>query len=119
MKVAGLDQDGDWRFGRGRASYRLKAEAVRQNVATRVRSFTNDWFLDVKANIDWITLLGSRNTQTTIEREVERVILSTVGVARIDNLQTIVGHKSRALTIVTKIATIYDTQFTEEIGINP
>lgn len=118
MKVAGLNADGDWRFGRGLASYRIKAEAVRQNVATRVRSFTNDWFLDVTANIDWITLLGSRNTQTTIEREVERVILSTVGVARIDNLQTVVDRKSRALTIITKITTIYDTQFTEEIGIN-
>jgi len=117
MKVSSLDENKDWRFGRGRASYIAKAEAVRQNVATRVRSFTNDWFLDTTANIDWLTLLGARNTQTTIEREVERVILTTVGVARIDNLESIVTRKDRKITIIAKITTVYDTQFTEEIGV--
>lgn len=117
MKVSALDKNKDWRFGRGRASYIDKGEAVRQNVATRIRSFTNDWFLDTTANIDWLTLLGQRNTQTTIEREVERVILSTRGVARIDNLQTVADRKKRKLTILTKITTVFDTQFEEEIGV--
>jgi hypothetical protein len=116
-RVAGLDSDGDWRFGRGRASYLLKADAVQQNVVTRIRSFTDDWFLDIDANIDWLTLLGTRNTRATIEREVERVTLQTTGVARIDNLQSTVSRKDRKITITMQVTTVFGTQFEEEIGV--
>ena len=34
MKVAGITSDGDWMFGRGKASYKSKSEAIRQNVLT-------------------------------------------------------------------------------------
>jgi len=119
MRVSGLDENGDWKFGRGKASYLLKAEAVRQNVSTRLKSFQNDWFLDTTANIDWITLLGSRNQTIAIEREVERVVLETEGVARIDRLEFIEDRELRSAIIRLKITTIFDTQFTDDIGITP
>lgn len=117
MKVSRLDSDGDWTFGRGRANYISKSEAVRQNVATRLKSFKNDWFLDIDQGIDWINLLGRKGTEDQILREVERVTLETDGVMRVENIEIISDNTSRTATINYKITTIYDTSFEDEIGI--
>lgn len=117
MRVSGLDKDGDWRFGRGLAVYIKDAEAVRQNVATRLKSFRTDWFLDTDANIDWIDLLGRRNTRDEILREVERVTLATEGVTTITQLDIDVKTSARTATIMLSFGTIFDVDFTEEIAI--
>lgn len=117
MLVSGLNQDGDWRFGRGRAIYVSDAQAVRQNVVTRLKSFKRDCFTDTEANIDWVLLLGNRNTRQQIEREVERVVLSTEGVTTITELMLNASIATRAATIKLKFNTVFDTQFAEEIGI--
>lgn len=117
MKLSRTDSDDDWTFGRGLANYISKAEAVRQNVATRIRSFKNDWFLDVDAHIDWINLLGRKGTDDQIVSEIERVTLSTEGVMRIDSIEIITDIVARSATIRYKIVTIYDTEFEDEIGV--
>lgn len=83
MIVAGLDSNNDWNFGRGLAVYKLDTDAIRQNVITRIKSFQGDWYLDQTAEIDWISLLGQKNAQTQILREIERVVLSTDGVVNL------------------------------------
>jgi len=117
MRVAGIDANDDWIFGRGKSSYLLKSDAVAQNVVTRIRSFADDWYLDMSANIDWLRLLGSRSTKTEMLREVERVTLSTEGVARIDKLESIVSRKDRKITILMTITTIFGDSFENEIGV--
>ena len=117
MLVSGLNSDGDWRFGRGRAAYLKDAEAVRQNVVTRLKSFKRDCYTDTEANIDWVLLLGSRGTKNTIEREVERVVLSTDGVTTITELSINVSVSTRAATIMLSFNTIFDRSFSEKIGI--
>ena len=117
MRVSGLDSDGDWRFGRGLASYISNADAVRQNVSTRIKSFASDWFLDTGANIDWIDLLGRKGTRDDIMREVERVALATEGVTTITKLDILVKTSSREATILLAYGTIFDVDFEEEIGI--
>lgn len=117
MRVSGLDSDNDWRFGRGRALYIADAEAVRQNVSTRLKSFASDWFLDTGANIDWIDLLGRPGTRDEILRNVERVTLATEGVTTITRLEISVKTSTRHATILLKFGTIFDVEFEEEIGI--
>lgn len=117
MRVSGLDTDGDWRFGRGLAVYVSNAEAVRQNVVTRIKSFTSDFFLDVDANIDWIDLLGRRVTEGEVLRSVERVTLATEGVTTITQLEIDVNRATRKATIMLSFGTIFDAEFSEEIGI--
>lgn len=109
MIVSGLDLDGDWRFGRGLAAYIRDAAAVRQNVATRLKSFASDWFLDTDANIDWIDILGRRNTRDEILRNVERVTLATEGVTTITQLGIDVKTSARTATISLSFGTIFDT----------
>ena len=52
MRVSGLDKNLDWRFGKGRAAYKRNADAIAQNILTRLRSFLGDWYLDTEAGID-------------------------------------------------------------------
>lgn len=117
MRVSGLDEDGDWRFGRGLAVYISRSDAVRQNVVTRLRSFRTDFFLDVDANIDWIDLLGRKSTREEILRAVERVTLSTDGVTTINQLDIEVKTSTRKATIMLTFGTIFDESITEEITI--
>lgn len=117
MRVSGLDNDGDWRFGRGLAVYISRGDAVRQNVVTRLKSFRSDFFLDVDANIDWIDLLGRRETKEEILRAVERVTLSTEGVTTITKLDIEVKTSTRNAAIMLAFGTIFDDAFNEEITI--
>lgn len=115
MRVAGLDKNNDFRFGRGLASYLSDDDAIRQNVATRIKSFRRDWVLNSDANIDWIDLLGRKNSRDKILREIERVTLSTVGVLRIISLDA--SQKDRDMTIILSFETVYGKHVTDIIGI--
>lgn len=99
MKVAGLDKNNDWRFGRGKASYLTGSNAIAQKVVTRLRCFKRDWFLDITEGIDWFSLLTSRNSEEKILREVERVIVSTTGVLRLISLEIDVKRSDRSAVI--------------------
>lgn len=115
MRVSKLVND-DWTFGNGRANYIANADAVRQNVKTRLRSFQNDWFLDIKANIDWITLNGMTNNESQILREIERVVLATEGVTKILDYY-VEKIENRHAVIKIKFATIFDEDLEEELQI--
>ena len=117
MKVSRLDTNYDWVFGRNDKAYVDGSRMVRQNVVTRIKSFKNDWILDTDAHIDWITLLGSRNSQGQILREVERVVLDTDGVLRINKLEIVADNKKRTAQINLSFTTIYDDTINEQIGI--
>ena len=110
MRVAGITASGDWRFGRGRATYLRNRDAIRQNVTTRIRSFTNDWFLDVDAGIDWITLLGSRGNESRLLRAIEKEVLTTEGVRAITALSIVSREPSRGVLIELSFLTIFDDE---------
>ena len=109
MAVAGLNSSGDWQFGRGRATYKTKQAEILQNVQTRLKSFVDDWFLDVDANIDWFYLLGYPNTKNQIDREIRRVTLTTEGVLSINSLEFVENKTTRNATISLKISTAFDS----------
>lgn len=115
MKVSRLIND-DWAFGKGLANYVADSEAIRQNVVTRLRSFANDWFLDVDANIDWLNILGNKNNQKIVESEIRRVTLATEGVLTFDYYE-VVSISSRNINLKIKFTTIFDDRIETEIGI--
>ncbi len=118
MKVAGLSPTGDFVFGRGKASYITDSEAVAQNVVTRLREFRQDWFADVQRGINWIGLLGSRNTQKQIENAVRATVLQTQGVASLDDFSLTVNRQARHATISVTYTDIYSQTLTQEIGVS-
>ena len=113
MKVRRLI-DGDWTFGQSMANYIEGSEAIRQNVSTRIKSFTNDWFLDIDAHIDWYSILGNKNNKQTIINEVYRVTKETEGVANVEMVE-VTNIENRNATIMVKFTTIYDDTFESEI----
>ena len=117
MKVSGLDNDNDWRFGKSLAQYKRDSLAVYQNIQTRIKFFTDDWFLDVEEGIDWFALLGNKNTQTQILREIERVVLTTENVRSITKLE-IKDLKDREAVIELAITTLYDDVISDQVSIS-
>lgn len=115
MRVAGLTADGDWRFGKGKAVYLRRSDAIRQNVVTRLRSFTEDWFLDTAAGLPWFELLGNRQTERRILQEVEAVVLATEGVRAIERLRLTPERRDRSAVIEIDVVDIFNERFTERL----
>ena len=115
MRVSRLTSDNDWTFGKGKANHALNSEAIRQNVATRIKSFANDWFLDISANIDWFNILGNKNNEQIIRSEVTRVVLATEGIATLDKFELIVDE--RKANIIIEFTDIFEEPNINEISI--
>lgn len=115
MRVSGLNSEGDWRFGKGRAAYKRNSEAIAQNVMTRLRSFTDDWFLNVDHGVNWIELFGDRNNERRILRAIERTVLTTEGVRAIEKLAITSRGKDRRITVNLSYVDLFDTRFTESL----
>lgn len=119
MRVAGIDSTGDWQFGRGKASYKTNSDAIAQNVVTRLRSFVNDWFLDITFGIDWVELLGEKSGSDQIKRAVEKMVLQTIGVKSISKLIMTEDTKNRSLSIELNYNDVFDVLVSEIIQIIP
>ena len=117
MSVSRLDENGDWTFGQGLANYVRNSEEVSQSLVTRLKSFANDWFLDTRAEIDWFNILGNKNNEEIILREVERVARETDGVKTIDALQAAVNREDRTARIDISYTDIFNQSFQREIGV--
>lgn len=116
MRVSGLTAGGDWRFGKGRASYLNRSAAIQQNVVTRLRSFTGDWFPDMAAGLPWYDLLGRKDAETRILRAIERIILTTEGVRTIERLE-VVSVIDRDASIRITLTDIFNTEYTDTIPV--
>ncbi len=119
MTSSGLTEAGDWRFGKGRAVYLRRSDAIRQNVVTRLRSFTDDWFLDIAAGIDWIELMGRKDTEARILRDIERTVLTTEGVRSIQSLRLVEIDQDRGATIELSATDIFDERIDETVSVTP
>lgn len=117
MSVQKLDNNDDWQFGYGLSLYVSRQDEIKQKVKTRLRSFKNDNPFDTEANIDWIYLLSTRNTEDQIENEVRRVVLETEGVLRIDSLSVENDRENRELTIRLTYTDIYASSSSLLFGI--
>ena len=122
MRVRRIDENGDWTFGQGLLNYAKDNEAVAQNVKTRIKSFRNDWILDITANIDWFTLMSSRNNEETILSEVRRVCKATYGVQSVNavELTNITGNDEqlREANISVSLTTIFGDVINDTIGVS-
>jgi len=119
MKVAGITSEGDFIFGRSLASYKTKSDAIAQNVVTRLRLFTDDWYLDVDSGIPWIELLGTRGNSDRIRREVEKSVLQTDGVKSISKLEITEDSENRGLSIELEYNDVFDLDVSEIVYIFP
>lgn len=126
MRVRGLDDNGDWLFGKSTNDYRVDKDALKQNVKTRLASFLGDCFFSLSSGIDWFNLLGSKN-QTGLSIAISSTLLNTKEVLRINSLAFSVDANRSVIfnydidttygTIKSKVGTSFSGQeLTTEFG---
>ena len=117
MRVRTIDSDNDWTFGKGRANYITGSRAIAQNVKTRLQSFANDWFLNIDAGVDWVSLLGNLSTRPRILRAVERTVLQTGGVLSIQRLQVLGKDANRGIRVEVLYTDVFGVENTIQTGV--
>lgn len=101
MKISKLIKD-DWTINKWVTSN----DAVLQSVTTRIKSFKNNWYLDLDANIDWLNILATKNNLEEIVEEVKRVVNDTDGVIAIFDIKPQINN--RKLILEFTIKTVYN-----------
>lgn len=110
MRVRSITANGEWTFGKGRANYLTGSKAIAQNVKTRLRSFLGDWFLDIEHGVDWLNLLGNRNTERRIIRAVERTVLQTNGIVSVNRIEIVRRDANRGIIIQVDYTDVFNAQ---------
>lgn len=110
MRYRKMTVDGDYVFGHQQNDfYRDQPEAVAQAVQTRLKLFTNEWFLDVTDGTPWTTQVLDKYTQDQYDAAIQDRILSTPGVVQITAYSSSVNTTTRTLTVNATVNTQYGT----------
>jgi len=107
---------GDWEFGNGLGSYLTDEDAIQANIATAIRTFYNDAFWNATFGIDWINLLGTKNTQATIKIQLTRLLANCYGVTKVNSVSTNL-NSSRNLSLTYNINTIYSISVINSVNV--
>lgn len=106
MIVRGLDDEGDWLFGKGKNDYKAANNAVAQAIQTRLGSFLGDCFFDLQAGLDWFSILGTKD-QTVVSLAIRSAILNTENVTGILEIVNNLDRDTRELTVSYKVQTTF------------
>jgi hypothetical protein len=113
MIFRGLDSDGDWSFGHGKADYLDSNDAIALNIKTRIYSWLNDCFFDLSAGIDWMNRLGNKNQKLLLDSDLQRIIIESYGVTGITSFSSeLIGRNYSASY---EIQTIYSQSYIDTI----
>lgn len=110
MKFRGIDANGDWKLGQGLGSYAQNADALALDIAARLRSWKGGCFFAPNDGVDYTNLL-EKGQQKNLTSALNNAILQTPGVVKINTLSASFDAKSRALTLVANVQTIFTKSF--------
>ncbi len=106
MRVRAIDDDGDWMFGTGKASYRSNNQAIAQNINTRLNSFLGNCFFSLGDGIDWFNLLGNFD-RTALNLAITSTILNTTGVTALVQFSSNLDSRTRDLSVSYVVQTTF------------
>ena len=98
MRVRSLTPAGAWTFGAGRSNYKRDLAALKQNIATRLRSWRGDCFFAEEAGVDYNNALDI-GTQDLLRREVVRETIQTPGVLSIQSVDIDIQARDAAISV--------------------
>lgn len=107
-----MTASGDYAFGAGSIFIADTPETVAQAIATRLRLFAGEWFLDKREGLDLGNILGY-GTQSTRDREVQERILGTPGVLQLTSYSSSISE--RDFRVSATVETIYGTTTINEV----
>jgi hypothetical protein len=101
----------DIAFGLGLANFAKDAEAVAQNVKTRLLLQAGEWFLDAGAGVPYLRDIMVKPANVPLAQSIiKRRILETEGVASIEQFDLTFDPNTRRLTVSATVKTIYEDQ---------
>jgi hypothetical protein len=101
-----LDANWDMTFGRGLANYARGAEAVAQNVRSRLLLLQGEWFLDINAGVPYLQKITVRPADLAFTAAVlKQTILETDGVAEVTSFDLAMDQVARKLTVSATVTT--------------
>lgn len=103
---------GDYVFGPGSRFLANSPETVAQAIRTRMRLFTNEWFLDKREGLEKENILGY-GTQSTRDREVQQRILGTPGVRGFLSYSS--SMSGRDFRVTATVDTVYGAVNIQEV----
>lgn len=107
MRYRTLSPSGDYVFGAGPSEFLVNTpETVAQAVSTRMRLFTNEWFLDTEEGLPLSTKILGAGTQSQYDQAIQERILGTQGVISITEYASLLDQ-NRNLTVSALIETLY------------
>lgn len=103
----------DWTFGQSTNNFQQNQNAVIQNIRTRLLVLLGECFFSTSSGIDWLTLLGSKQTGP-LNLAIASMIINTDGVTGIVSLDANLNHVTREYTITYQVQTVYSVTMVGE-----
>jgi hypothetical protein len=110
MRFRGLDSNGDWMLGQGLGSYARDAAALALDIDTRIRCWYGNCPFDPQFGVDWLNRMDKLQRDNLLI-ELQRMILQTNGVVRINQVTYDHNTVTRELSVTYDIQTIYSASF--------
>ena len=111
MRYRALDSNGDMTFGRGSGNFFQNVpDAVAQAIATRLKLWAGEWFLDVTEGTPYTQKILGKGTSGTYDDAIQQRILGTEGVLSLDAYDSVLNSDTRALSVQATVTTIYSQQ---------
>lgn len=115
MIIRKVDSGNDWNFGKGIADYARDAEAINENVKTRILSWLNDCFFALNDGVDWKSRLDVGQKENLI-LELRATILQSYGVVGINDVSVDFSGSTRLFTVTYDMITFFSQSFQSELS---
>lgn len=100
MRVRQMTASGDMTFGQGSGNFLVNTPAaVAQACMTRLKLWTNEWFLDLTAGTPYSNQVLGEHTQSLYDAVIQQRILETPGMVGLASYQSNLDGTTRVLTI--------------------
>lgn len=103
-----IGTDGDLELSATDLQFTSGVEAVAQGIRIRLRTFRNEWFLNLDTGVDWFgSILGQKYNATRVRSEIRDVILDTENDIEITRLDVDYNGQTREVTIGWEVRTTF------------
>jgi hypothetical protein len=98
-------------FGHGGSDYfRDEPEMVAQNILTRLRLFTREWFLDIREGTPYREEVLGKYTRDTYARALKTRIIQTRNVLSLDSFDYNFNGETRTVEVRAAVTTTFGQQ---------
>jgi hypothetical protein len=103
-----MSPTGDMTFGQGSQNFLINSPAaVAQAIGTRLRLWTNEWFLDLTEGTPWLSQVLGTHTINLYDQAITQRILGTPGVVSLASYASQLNRATRKLTVEAVVNTQY------------